>query len=105
MAFYNALVLLLACSTFSVHCRMMEQAAVGTDSFPLMAENANEAVPYKVVETKDAYEIRDYEEGRHCPAHALSQPVGLLPCERCEKNKLLYDSAALTCLQLASYGI
>ena len=52
----------------------MEQDAVGTDSFPMVAEIANEAVPYKVIDTKDAYEIRDYEEGRHFHAHALSQP-------------------------------
>ena len=95
MASSYVLVLLLACSAFSMHCRLMEQDAVGTDSFPMVAEIANEAVPYKVVDTKDAYEIRDYEEGRHFHAHALSQPVGLLPCERCEKNKLLFHNAAL----------
>ena len=95
MASNYVLMLLVACSAFSVHCRLMEQGVVGTDSFPMMADIANEAVPYKVVETKDAYEIRDYEEGRHFHAHALSQPVGLLPCEPCEKNKLLCHNAAL----------
>ena len=95
MAFDYVLVLLLAYSAFSAHCRLMEQDAVGTDSFPMMADIANEAVPYKVIETKDAYEIRDYEKGRRFHAHALSQPVGLLPCERCEKNKLLCHNAAL----------
>ncbi|CAK0784286.1 hypothetical protein CVIRNUC_007490 [Coccomyxa viridis] len=63
MAFDYVLVLLLAYSAFSAHCRLMEQDAVGTDSFPMMADIANEAVPYKVIETKDAYEIHDYEKG------------------------------------------
>ena len=79
MASSHVLVLLLACSALSVRCRLMEQGAVSTDSFPMMADIANEAVPYKVVETKDTYEIRDYEKGRNSHAHALSQPVGLLP--------------------------
>ena len=67
----------------------MDEVAVRTDTFPMVTEDTNEAVPYKVIETKDAYEIRDYEEGRRFHAHALSRPAGLLPCEQCEKDKLL----------------
>ncbi len=46
--------------------RFIEQptSAVVTDSSTLSVETAKESVPYKVVETRDEYEIREYEEGR-----------------------------------------
>ena len=73
MASYHFLMLLLALCALEVGARLFEQPslAVETDSSSLSAENAKESVPYKVVETKYGYEIREYDEGRlpsplHC---------------------------------------
>lgn len=65
MAFDYILALLLACFILSANSRFIEEGAVGSDSFPIPTENIKETVPFKVVETKDAYEIRIYDAGAH----------------------------------------
>lgn len=70
MVSYHFLMLLLALCALGVGARLIEQpsTAVETDSSLLSADNAKESVPYKVVETKDEYELREYNEGRFPPS-------------------------------------
>ena len=92
MASYHFLMLLLALCALGVGTRLIEQpsTAVETDSSLLSADNAKESVPYKVVETKDEYEIREYNEGRFrrlCivtapwtsqqPSPLITRPIGM----------------------------
>ena len=55
---------LLACCALGVSARLIEQVAVGTDSFAIVEVSDKEAIPFEVIESKDAYEIRKYEGGR-----------------------------------------
>lgn len=63
MASGKFLTVLLVCCALEVRARLIEQVAVGTDSFTVLEASAKEAIPFEVIESKDSYEIREYEEG------------------------------------------
>ena len=63
MAYEKLLAALLACCALGVSARLIEQVAVGTDSFAILEASDKEAIPFEVIESKDAYEIRKYEGG------------------------------------------
>ena len=68
----------LVCCALGARARLIEQVAVATDSFTMLEAFAKEAIPFEVIESKDAYEIRKYEEGAvlvavHCHCSLASE--------------------------------
>lgn len=87
MASRYVLTLYGACCALEMfaQARSIEQVAIGTDSFVIAQASATESVPFKVIETKDQYEMRNYGSGIfhatvHC--HCSLAPENECPSSR-----------------------